>query len=59
MQPEEKPKKAALDAGTRESDSSKRVRKRDLSFVVGTWQEDPAFDEAIAAQDTVDEEMWR
>ncbi len=39
--------------------SGERTRKRDLSDIVGTWQEDPAFDEAIADQDKVDEEMWR
>jgi len=39
--------------------TEQRVRKRDLSDIVGTWEEDPAFDETIAAQDTVDEEMWK
>ena len=39
--------------------SGERTRKRDLSDIVGTWQNDPAFDEAIAAQDTVDEDLWR
>jgi plasmid stability protein len=39
--------------------SGERTQKRDLSDIVGTWQEDPAFDEAIADQDKVDEEMWR
>ncbi len=39
--------------------SGDRSRKRDLSDIVGTWQNDPAFDEAIAAQDTVDEDLWR
>jgi hypothetical protein len=33
-------------------------RKRDLSDLFGIWQEDPAFDAAIAAQDTIDEDMW-
>ena len=32
---------------------------RDLAWFAGTWVEDPAFDEAIAAQDQIDEEMWR
>lgn len=36
-----------------------RSRKRDLQFMAGTWQEDPIFDEAIAAQDAVDEDLWR
>lgn len=36
-----------------------RCRRRDLRDMAGTWQEDPAFDSAIAAQDTVDKEMWK
>jgi plasmid stability protein len=36
-----------------------RGRQRDLSDIVGTWREDPAFDSALAAQDTVDEEIWK
>jgi hypothetical protein len=36
-----------------------QVCQRDLSDVAGSWRKDPAFDRAIAAQDTVDEEMWR
>ena len=36
-----------------------RVRQRDLSDIAGSWKKDPAFDRALAAQDTVDEEMWR
>jgi plasmid stability protein len=32
---------------------------RDLSDVAGTWQHDPAFDEAIAAQDQIDESIWK
>jgi plasmid stability protein len=37
--------------------SGERVKRRDLTGIVGTWCEDPAFDRALAAQDTVDEEM--
>jgi plasmid stability protein len=36
-----------------------RIRRRDLSDMVGTWEEDRAFDEAIAEQDTIDAEMWK
>lgn len=36
-----------------------RSRQRDLRDIAGTWQEDPGFDDAIAAQDTIDEEMWK
>jgi len=34
-------------------------RQRDLGDIAGTWREDPTFDNALAAQDTVDQEMWR
>jgi len=33
--------------------------KRDLSDIAGTWQEDSAFDSAIAEQQKIDEAMWR
>jgi hypothetical protein len=36
-----------------------QIRQRDLSDIAGSWRKDPAFDRAIAAQDTVDEELWR
>ncbi|HKF49117.1 MAG TPA: hypothetical protein VKB38_17290 [Terracidiphilus sp.] len=34
-------------------------QERDLSDIAGSWRKDAAFDEAIAAQDTVDEALWR
>lgn len=39
--------------------SGERIRKRDLGFMTGTWQEDPVFDDAIAAQNRVDEDLWQ
>ena len=33
--------------------------KRDLSDIAGTWQEDAAFESAIAEQQKIDEPMWR
>ena len=39
--------------------TAERDRQRDLADIAGTWRKDPAFDSALAAQDTVDEEMWR
>ena len=39
--------------------AGERDRQRDLAGIAGTWRKDPAFDSALAAQDTVDEEMWR
>jgi len=37
----------------------RRERRRELGDIAGSWVDDPAFDSALAAQDTVDEEMWR
>jgi len=34
-----------------------RSRQRDLRDIAGTWRKDTAFEEALAAQDTIDEEM--
>ena len=36
-----------------------RCRHRDLSDVAGTWRKDRAFEDALAAQDTIDPELWR
>jgi hypothetical protein len=33
--------------------------QRDLSDIAGTWRKDPSFERALAAQDTVDPELWR
>ena len=50
----------AIEALTRGAGlSERRQRQRDLKDIAGTWREDAAFDNAIAAQDMVDEEMWR
>jgi hypothetical protein len=35
------------------------VRHRDLADLAGRWREDPDFDQAIADQDRVDEELWK
>jgi hypothetical protein len=32
---------------------------RDLDDIAGTWVDDPAFDAAIRAMDTVDPDLWR
>ena len=34
-------------------------RQRDLSDVAGTWRKDPAFDNALSAQDTIAGKMRR
>lgn len=44
---------AALQAGTRS------IQYRDLSHLAGQWQEDPDFDQAVAAQRVVDPRDWQ
>lgn len=39
--------------------TQERSKQRDLGDVAGTWRKDSAFDSALAAQDTIDEEMWK
>lgn len=39
--------------------SGESRRQRDLSDIAGTWREDAAFDSALAAQDTIDEALWK
>ncbi len=39
--------------------ADEKVRHHDLDALAGTWQDDPAFDTAIAAQDQVDKKLWQ
>jgi len=39
--------------------SEQRFRQRDLSDIAGTWRKNSAFDDALAAQDTIDAELWK
>lgn len=49
----------AIEALTRGAGlTGETLRQRDLEDISGTWREDPAFDRALATQDTVDEELW-
>jgi hypothetical protein len=34
-------------------------KRRDLGDVVGTWKSEKAVESALAAQDRVDEDLWR
>jgi Antitoxin FitA-like, ribbon-helix-helix len=34
-------------------------QRRNLDDIAGTWKADKAFDEAIAAQDQIDEDLWK
>jgi len=38
---------------------AKPAEHTDLDALIGTWQEDPAFDAAIAEFDRIDQEAWR
>lgn len=31
----------------------------DLDFLIGSWEADPAFDEAVKAFEAIDEDQWR
>lgn len=34
-------------------------KRRDLADIAGTWKADKALEAALAAQDRVDEDLWR
>lgn len=38
---------------------SESVVRRDLSDIAGTWTKDRAVEEALAAQDRVDRDLWK
>jgi len=38
--------------------AAESVRFRNLTDLAGTWKEDPEFDAAIEAQDTIEPELW-
>jgi plasmid stability protein len=38
---------------------AKPVEHTDLDSLIGSWQEDPAFDRAIKDFELVDEEVWK
>lgn len=31
----------------------------DLDFLIGSWEADPAFDDAVKAFEAIDEDQWR
>ncbi|MDQ3696930.1 MAG: hypothetical protein M3373_02740 [Gemmatimonadota bacterium] len=51
---------AAVDALTEGAGMAGAPRKRrDLSEIAGAWKADKAVESALAAQDHVDEDLWR
>jgi hypothetical protein len=36
-----------------------RLRRRDLGDLAGSWKPDAEFKKAIAAQDQIDEDLWK
>jgi hypothetical protein len=51
---------AAVDALSEGSGMTGEPRKRrDLGDIAGTWKAEKAVDAALAAQDRVDEDLWR
>lgn len=54
------PEQAILDALARDLGVSRPCqKKRDLSDIAGTWEEDPEFDAALEDQRRIDWEMWQ
>jgi hypothetical protein len=51
--------RAVHEAAQSEASQGDTIPHRDLSDLAGTWVEDPAFDQAIADQDVVDEDLWK
>lgn len=52
--------KVAIEALARGAGISGHLRRqRDLRDIAGTWRNDRAFDRALAAQDAIDEDLWR
>ena len=50
----------AIDALVRGTGFGKqRDRQRDVGDIAGTWRSDRDFDRALAAQDTIDKELWQ
>lgn len=39
--------------------SEVRRKRRDLSDIIGTWVEDKDFDDAIADQHRIDDDLWK
>lgn len=39
--------------------NGERIVRRDLSDVAGTWRRDAGLEAALAAQDQVDEDLWK
>lgn len=50
---------AANDALAEGAGVGSERQRRDLSDVAGTWKPDRAIESALAAQDTIDEAIWR
>jgi hypothetical protein len=48
-----------VEALTREAGVQQEVVHRDLDSLAGTWEDDPAFDEALRAQDQIDDALWK
>lgn len=50
---------AIVDALKRGVGMEEEQEKSDLDDLIGTWQEDTEFDQALADQDTIEPDLWR
>jgi hypothetical protein len=54
------PEQAILDALARDLGmSSPASKRRDLSDIAGSWEDDPEFDAALEDQRRIDWELWK
>jgi len=51
--------RAVVDALKRGVGIEEEQEKSDLDDLIGTWQEDTEFDQALADQDTIEPDLWR
>jgi hypothetical protein len=49
----------ALDALAKEAGLGEPTRYRDLSWLAGSWVQDPEFDKAIEDQRRIDPDLWK
>ncbi len=39
--------------------TEEKIQYHDLDDLIGTWVNDPSFDQAISDMDQIDEELWK
>ncbi|MDZ7794568.1 MAG: hypothetical protein U5P10_13015 [Spirochaetia bacterium] len=50
---------AIVDAIKRGIGMDKEQEHKDLDDLIGTWQQDEEFEQALSEQDTIEQELWQ